>query len=140
MDRTNLLAIAIFHVNPYAPRELELATAEERLEHLREAEFLPEPAEDQRRPESQGVPGLNVVLPGRVENGRVIGELGTGVEQAVELPRLLESIESPEGGQYLLPDVALDAHVVNDLQVFVPTGIGNFCLLFYLSSVLFIFS
>lgn len=42
--------------------ELELATTQQRLEHLRDAQFLPQPAEDQRRSESHGVPGLDVVL------------------------------------------------------------------------------
>ena len=69
--------------------ELESATAEERFEHLRDAQFLPEPAEDQRRPESHGVPGLDVVLPGRVENGGVFGELGTGGEEGIELVHVI---------------------------------------------------
>lgn len=69
------------------------------------------------------MPGLDTLLPSRIEHGGVFGELGTRGEQGVELSGLPQLIEPSECGQHLLPDVALDAHVVNDLQVFVPPGL-----------------
>ncbi len=105
--------------------ELELPVLQQSLEHLRQAELLPDPLEDQRRTDVHSRLRRDAFLACGADHSDVLGEPGTGTEHGIELPAFTQPIESPKRRDHTLLDAITDAFVVNDLQVLVPSGLFN---------------
>lgn len=54
-----------------------------------------------------------------MKNRGMIAQVGQRLEQLIELPRLSEYVESTECSDHALPNSAIDAFVVNDLDVLI---------------------
>ena len=105
--------------------ELELPASQQPLEHLRQAELLPDALEDQRRTDVHGRLRRDAVLAQGADHRGVLGEPGTGTEHGIELSAFPQPIEPPQRRDDPLLDMTINAFVVNDLQVLVPSGLFN---------------
>ncbi len=105
--------------------ELELPVLQQSLQHLRQAELLPDPLEDQRRTDVHSRLRRDAFRACGADHSGVLGEPGTGTEQGIELPAFTQPIESPKRRDHTLLDAITDAFVVNDLQVLIPSGLFN---------------
>ena len=103
--------------------ELELPVLQQPLQHLRQAELLPDALEDQRRTDVHSRLRRDAFLAQGADHSGVLGEPGTGTQHGIELPAFTQPIESPERRDDPLLDAITDAFVVNDLQVLVPSGL-----------------
>ena len=103
--------------------ELELPVFEQSIEHLRQAELLPDPLEDQRRTDVHSRLCPDAVLAQGADHRDVLGEPGTGTEHGVELPAFPQPIEPPQRRNHPLLDATINAFVMHDLQILVPSGL-----------------
>jgi hypothetical protein len=102
--------------------KLELSASEHFLEDLWDAQLLPDPLEDQRRPDVEGRLRLDTFLAHGADHGGLFGEFGAGSEHRVELARFTQPVEPPERRDDALLDPAAAAFVVNDLKILVAAG------------------
>lgn len=100
-------------------RELELPLAQQLLDDLRESGFLPEPLEDPRRADLDLVGLLHLAVSMGVQHRDVLGIASAGAQEPVQLTGLSQDIESPERGDDVLLDFALNALVADDLEILV---------------------
>jgi len=97
--------------------ELEAAAVEQSLDDLPATGLLPEPLEDEGRPDASGGDGgeLPPGVGGEEQDG--VGQAGARGEQGIELAGLLELVEPSEGGEDPLAGSPALPAVLDDLKV-----------------------
>jgi len=100
--------------------ELELASPQEPTENLPDAELLPEPLEDQIRPNSDSA-GIHITL-ARKDKESLLGESRQGPDQVFDPALGFELVKTGGGSDDPLDDLAADLPVFHDLKVLVPAG------------------
>ena len=105
--------------------EAESPGLEEVADHGLKARLPPEALEDERRADAldDGIGiGLAVLL-GRREDHEVLAEASRRAYEAVDGSRLVEPVEPAYGGEDGLPDLPVDALVLDELEVLVLPGL-----------------
>ena len=102
--------------------ELEVAALQKLLDHVLTTGLLPEPLEDQGRPDASDRDGREPALGmlGEQQDGSC--QAGTRSEQSVELAALLELIEASQSGDDPLPGASAFPAVLDDLEVGAGSG------------------
>jgi len=89
---------------------------------LGKLQFVPEPTEDQRRSDPAVTDRRHSTFPMCIEHQSSFGELGSRLQQAIQLPALLEFIQPSHRGDDSLLTTSLDPLVLDDLKVNVIAG------------------
>ena len=98
--------------------ELEVAVLRQLTDHALAAGLLPQPFEGECRAElAAGDLGGIAVVKGGEHDGSG-GEAGAGAQQAVDFAARHEVVDAAEGGDHGLPGLAVDALILDDLEVF----------------------
>ena len=98
--------------------ELEVAVLRQFADHALAAGLLPKAFEGERRAELAGgdLGGIAVIEGGEHDSSG--GEAGAGAQQAVDFAACHEVVDAAEGGNHGLPRLAVDALILDDLEVF----------------------
>ncbi len=97
--------------------EAEAASAGQAREDLGHALLLPQAAENQRRAPGPGGMGLQAVVADALHDAQLRAELGQAADEVVQGPRRHQLVAPAEGGDQALPDLALLAEGLDDLEV-----------------------
>ncbi len=97
--------------------ELEAACLQKLLDDPLTAGLLPEPLEDEDRPDVPGGDGGELALGVRRQEEDVAAQSSARDQEAVEMPGLLELVESPQGGDDALPRPPVFPAVLDNLEV-----------------------
>ncbi len=89
---------------------------------LGKLQFVPEPTEDQRRSDPAVTDRRHSTFPMCIEHQSSFGELGSRLQQAIQLAALLEFIQPSHRGDDSLLTTSLDPLVLDDLKVNVIAG------------------
>ena len=97
--------------------ELEAASLQQLLDHPLAAGLLPEPLEDEGRPDVPGGDGgeLSFGVSRQHEDG--LGQARARDQEGIELAGLLELVEPPQGGDDVLSGSTVFPAVLDDLEV-----------------------
>src|SRR5450756_291841 len=111
--------------NSALDRELERAVLQQFTEHVGDAEPFPDPAKQQRSADPFGGNGQRSVgvLVERVDEQHLVGELGAGGEQRGESAGRNEVVGAPQIGDDGLAHGAVDALVLDHLDVGATVGL-----------------
>ena len=97
--------------------ELEAASVQELLDDLLTAGLAPEPLEDEDRTDVPCGDGGELSLGVRRQDQDIATQSCAREQEPIELPGLLELVESPQGGDDALPRLPVDPAVLVDLKV-----------------------
>jgi hypothetical protein len=104
--------------------EPEAALGHKSVQHVGDAQLIPDPAEQQRAADAPGRGGERaVILFERVEQQHLIGELGARCQQRRQGAGGGELVGAAEIGDHRLAHGTIDAPVLDDLQIAALTGL-----------------
>ena len=103
-------------------RDSKASAGQQSLDDLRDLQLVPEPPEDQCRADAAVADGGHVAATMRGKHHHGFGELGSRLEQAVELAALLQLIEPTHGGDDALLATPFFPAILDDLEIDVRPG------------------
>jgi hypothetical protein len=97
--------------------ELEAASVQQLLDDVLAPGLLPEPLDDEGGSDASGGDGGELALGVSREEEDGLGQASARDQQGIELPVLLQMVESSQGGDDPLPGSSVHPAVLNDLKV-----------------------
>src|SRR3990170_1988985 len=104
--------------------EPEAASVRQASEDLGQPLLRPQAAEYQRRAPGSGGMGLHALVADALHDAQVLAELGEAADEIVEGPRRHQLVAPAEGGDQALPDLALLAEGLDDLEILTESAWG----------------
>jgi len=90
---------------------------------VRHSQFLPQPFEDQRRANPNGLNCSCATLSVCFDDSGLLRETGTRTDQPVDLAGLLQQVQPSQRADHTLPNATIDALVFHNLQILILPGL-----------------